>query len=402
MNVSKKIEPKEWMLDPRCQKIMTVLNGDKEEPQALFVGGCVRDILLDKKLSDLDIATKHKPEKVMELCQEKGFKVIPTGLDHGTVTVVVDDKVFEITTLRKDVETDGRRAIVAFSDSWKEDAARRDFTINTLLLDITGQVYDPTGQGVRDMERRAVIFVGNPDQRIKEDYLRILRFFRFYAYYGSGAPDANALKACKENSEKIPNLSRERISQEFFKIAASENSPDILKLMLDNNVLSDVIGELDPRFAQLSERQYAYGLHHLPAKLYFAIGGKISVLEEAEQKYFVFTNSQKRFFKTFEDALDALDKQKNLKILAYAYGKKVVQQIVLASFKDEDVSKALKKLAEWNVPVLPINGNDVVELGIPQGKQLGEYLRKAESWWISKDFEPNRDDILEYLKKLLG
>ena len=229
--IAKTIPAQPWMISPAARRIMRILNGGAAEPLALFVGGCVRNALAGEAVTDIDIATRLTPPEVMERCAAADIRAIPTGIDHGTVTAVVDGAPFEITTLRRDVETDGRHAVVAFSQDWREDAQRRDFTMNTLLADSGGHVYDPTGQGISDLAAGRVVFVGDPAQRIAEDYLRILRFFRFHARYGKGAPDAAALAACAAAADRIATLSRERISQEFFRILAAENPAPILRLM---------------------------------------------------------------------------------------------------------------------------------------------------------------------------
>jgi len=266
MKPIKTTEPAQWMIADQTQAIMNALNAEAQN--ALFVGGCVRNLLLDEPVDDIDIATKHTPQQVQEILNAKTIKTIPTGIDHGTITAIIDDHKFEITTLRKDVETDGRRAVVAFSKEWSEDAERRDFTINTLLADTNGNIFDPTGQGISDLENRKIIFVGTPDQRIREDYLRILRFFRFHALYGAGEPDTAALKSCKTHADQIKTLSRERVTQEFFKILASKHPDSIFGIMFENNVLkefSDVDLEL---LKHLSTFQDRYGLTALSGRLW--------------------------------------------------------------------------------------------------------------------------------------
>ena len=229
------LPPPPWMQDDATQKVMHILNnavGDSQDsPQALFVGGSVRNWLLKQSVEDIDIATKLVPKEVVEKLKAGNIKVIPTGIDHGTVTAVIEGKHFEITTLRHDVETDGRHAKVGFTQSWLEDAKRRDFTMNTLLADIEGNIYDPLGCGVEDAKAGHVVFVGDASVRIKEDYLRILRFFRFHAYYGRGDMDVAALEACRGAADNISTLSRERITQELLKILSVEDPTEILSVM---------------------------------------------------------------------------------------------------------------------------------------------------------------------------
>ena len=208
---------------------------------ALFVGGCVRNALLGQPVDDIDIVSILRPDEVTKKLEAVGIKVIPTGIDHGTVTAVASGKPFEITTLRKDVETDGRHAVIEFSTDWAEDARRRDFTMNTLLMDLEGNIYDPLGCGLEDLRARRVVFVGDPRERIAEDHLRILRYFRFHALYSAGLPDKKALSACRAASDKIAGLSKERITQEFFKILSVDNQAEILALMFDNGILLPLI-----------------------------------------------------------------------------------------------------------------------------------------------------------------
>ena len=229
------------MASSASKNIFDVLQHGQNEAVVLFVGGCVRNALLGEDVSDIDLATKFTPQTVMALLKKAGIKVIPTGIGHGTVTAVLEGQEFQITTLRKDVETDGRHAIVVYTDDWVEDARRRDFTLNTLLADIDGRIFDPLGRGIGDLEKRKIIFVGEPSERIQEDYLRILRFFRFSSIYGKGRPDVKALAACKTFAQKIKTLSKERVTSEFLKIITSPSSGKTLRLMRDNNVLKDLI-----------------------------------------------------------------------------------------------------------------------------------------------------------------
>lgn len=269
---AKTIRIQPWMNAPETKAVMGALYGEEggDEPLALFVGGCVRNALLAEPVEDIDLATKLTPDEVTQRLEAAGIKVIPTGIDHGTVTAVLNGRGFEITTLRKDIETDGRRAVVAFAETWREDAERRDFTMNTLLADDLGNVYDPIGRGLSDLEARKVIFVGQAEQRIEEDYLRILRFFRFHALYGVGKPDEAALKACKAHATHISSLSAERITQEFFKIISVDKPVDVLGVMLDNNILPELLRAKDQLefFGQFCDFQKRYGLISISSRLY--------------------------------------------------------------------------------------------------------------------------------------
>ncbi|HEU5482921.1 MAG TPA: CCA tRNA nucleotidyltransferase, partial [Sphingomicrobium sp.] len=209
-----------------------------------YVGGAVRDGLLGLPVNDVDLATRLRPDEVVERLQVAGLKAVPTGFDHGTVTAVSDGHPYEVTTLRRDVETFGRRATVAYTDDWSEDAARRDFTINALMADpATGEVFDYFG-GLDDLEERHVRFIGDPFERIAEDHLRILRFFRFHARFGRGVPDSAALRACTERANDLMALSRERIADELLKLLAVDDPSPTVRAMLDCDVLKPVLPEI--------------------------------------------------------------------------------------------------------------------------------------------------------------
>ena len=226
----------DFINDPTSKKIMSLLN--KEGDFARFVGGCVRDSLINIRTNDIDIATKHKPENIIEILSSNSIKVIPTGFDHGTVSIFTDTFNFEITTLRSDTETDGRHAKVSFTDSWEEDSKRRDFTINSIYLSPNGDIFDPN-DGTLDLIKRHIVFIGDPRERIQEDYLRILRYFRFCGYYGDeDMPSSSpALKACEELSSKLVNLSPERVQSEFLRILIAPQAKKNIIAMSDAGIL---------------------------------------------------------------------------------------------------------------------------------------------------------------------
>ena len=226
-----------WLTGPATVAVFDALEAAGGPDCARFVGGSVRNALVGRPVDDFDIATRLKPEETMAALKRAGIKVVPTGLAHGTVTAVSGKKPYEITTLRRDVETDGRRAVVAFTDDWAEDAARRDFRLNALYADQTGAIFDPTGQGVADALSGRVVFVGDPRTRIEEDYLRILRFFRFYAWYGRSTPDSEGLAACTAHAEGLTRLSAERVSKELLKLLAAPDPRPAVHAMAQAGVL---------------------------------------------------------------------------------------------------------------------------------------------------------------------
>ena len=232
-----------WLTAAATRKVMAALEAEGGPDVARFVGGCVRNSLMGRAVDDVDIATRLEPQAVMAALKAAGLKAVPTGLDHGTVTAVAEAQPFEITTLRRDVTTDGRRATVAFTTDWAEDAGRRDFHINALYADGEGRVFDPTGHGLADIAARRVAFVGDAGRRIREDRLRILRFFRFHAWYGAGDPDAAGLAACVEEAGGLGELSAERVSKELLKLLAAPNPVPTVEVMAHTGVLARLLPE---------------------------------------------------------------------------------------------------------------------------------------------------------------
>lgn len=386
MKAVKQIDPPEWMIRQSTESVMHAIGGYDNPASALFVGGCVRDELLGRPVHDIDIATIHTPPQIISLLEKAGIKAIPTGIDHGTITAVSNGKSFEITTLRRDVETDGRHAVIAFTTDWAEDAQRRDFTFNTLLADCEGRIYDPTGQGVDDLERRSVIFVGDAQQRIREDYLRILRFFRFHAQVGKGAPDDAALAACRAEAGNMGGLSRERITQELFKLLSVADPAPTLSLMFENKVLADLPdGDFQANImTRLCECQTHCQAFDLPARL-FVLGG---LKERFFEQYCVLSNAQKKDITSLSKAHESFDEisEKMLKLLIYKYKNKIALQslfirLIEAGTFDEDL---VELAATWEAPTFPITGEDLIAEGVPQGPELGRRLKELEEQWLER------------------
>lgn len=392
--------------------VMDLLNEGGSGPQALMVGGCVRNALLGLPVADVDIATRLTPEDVTERLERAGIRVVPTGIAHGTVTAVVDHKSYEITTLRRDVSTDGRRATVAFTDDWAEDARRRDFTMNTLLMDMDGRVYDPLGMGMADLEARRVVFVGEPAERIAEDYLRVLRFFRFHACYGAGEPDPAALSACAAAADKISTLSRERITQEFVRIVMAGNAVDIILVMIKNNILNDIFNvryqqEILRRLVDLQQRFVWPGL---AARLVVVAGfdpGHLAVMERS----LVFSNAVRA--ETESVAAAALNLnfglEKQIKELKYKYKTEISTQAILlaaardgAAADDPALTAAMDLARCWQPPAFPLTGQDLLAAGTPQGPEVGRVLATVEAWWIEHDFTPDRAACLGRAEQVRG
>lgn len=391
MKPASKLDIQDWMTSKEASAVMEALG----DGNALFVGGCVRNALLGKTVDDIDIATTLTPDEVTKRLEKAGIKAVPTGIEHGTVTAVMDGKPFEITTLRKDVETDGRHAVVAFSTDWAEDAARRDFTINTLLADQKGNIFDPLGQGLDDLRARNVVFVGDPAQRIAEDHLRILRYFRFHALYASGDPDKDALQACKDAGDKIPSLSKERITQEFFKILSVDDPVSVLKIMFDHNILKQFSKpEYDAELlGHVCDFQNRYGLAFVSARLWVLAGFKEANLQSFEELLLI----PKVFKKDIEAiaavlALPDLSEDHAVKVAVYKFGRVGAAQALMIELAQDRVMngyapKALEIIQKWDIPNFPVSGEDLIKKGVPQGPELGRELERLEEEWIERGFK---------------
>jgi poly(A) polymerase len=395
------------MTSAPAKAVMAALsNWDKDDPAALFVGGCVRNALTGHVVDDIDIATIWLPQEIIEKLENVGIRAIPTGIEHGTITAVADGMAFEITTLRRDVETDGRRAVVAFTQDWAEDAARRDFTMNTLLADGTGNIFDPTREGLADLKAGRVVFVGNPAQRIAEDYLRILRFFRFHALYGMGMPDSAGLAACSAAADKIVRLSRERITQEMLRILGAPDPASILQTMFDNNVMRDLPDHayLPSALKRLCLLQYRYRAPDNIARLAVVAGTNPSHISRLE-KYFTFSRQQYRILELVSQLAITLAPvtEKRIKTFIYKHGSGITIQAVLIYYAQRNTvpETYFESLLEWQPPSLPVSGDDVTTLGISPGPEVGRLLGALEEWWIEQNFTPSRMECMDKLGALM-
>lgn len=380
-----KIRPPAWMQTPELAKILDILNHD--DINARMVGGCIRNHFFNKYVYDIDIACIFEPQKTISLLQEKGVRTIPTGIKHGTIAAHVNGHNFEITTLRQDTQTDGRHATVAFTDSWTEDAKRRDFTINALYADRDGSLYDPLGTGLSDIQNKIVRFIGNPDERIKEDYLRILRFFRFYAEYHSGEPDKEALQACTGNRDGLSTLSDERIADELFKILGSAHASKAITVMQDNHFFN-----LPPHSSEQIET-----LIHDQTKL-----EKQNILTRYNllniDKKYIKNNKQNKFIYNLNEFIEMYDG--SVEKALYLYNREVVIQGLLTlkaqgqDIKDHTISQAMT----LKRPEFPIVAADIQQAyGLGEGRDLGKKLKEAEKIWIESGFKLSRQDILARL-----
>ena len=396
------IAPQPWMVEPATRAVLGALSAGGVEVR--FVGGSVRDALLGRPIGDIDIATPASPERVIDLLEKSGIKVVPTGLAHGTVTAVVPPRHFEITTLRRDVETYGRRARVAFDADWAADAARRDFTINAIFLAPDGRIDDPVG-GLAYLRARRVRFVGDPATRIAEDLLRLLRYYRFEARFGTGIGDPQARAACRTAAHLLPTLSRERIAQELIKLLDTPDPIAVLRMMQEDGVLAVVLPEAH-RLDRL-RRLIAIELGPDPLR-------RLAALIEVDGEGAVALAARLRFSNAWRDRMQDLsppwpldpqgDVQAQRRAL-YWLGVERYRDLALLLAAEGEVSRSrlveLLDLARaWTPPVFPLAGCDVTALGIPAGERVGRLLAAARDWWEASDFTPDRAACLAYLREL--
>lgn len=347
-----------------------------------YVGGAVRDDLLDLPVSDVDLATRLRPEEVVERLQAAGIKAVPTGFEHGTVTAVSDGHPYEVTTLRRDVETYGRHATVAFTDDWREDAGRRDFTINALMADPqTGEIFDYFG-GLADLDQRQVRFIGDPFERIAEDHLRILRFFRFHARFGRGAPDDAALEACTARANDLMALSRERIADELLKLLGVDDPSPTVEVMLDRAILKPVLPEIDAGAVEslrsLVSAEREAGIEPDPLRRFAALLPRDpKVAETIAARLKLSNRARKRLACAAEPQLDAAPRA-----TAYRAGVGCAVDRLLIGGRAAEA----KDIAGWSPPRLPISGGTLIKRGVPEGPAVSRTLRRIEDDWIEAGF----------------
>lgn len=372
----------DWRSRSGLDALTQVLGG--ELGLSRFVGGAVRDALLGIPVADVDLATALSPDEVMTRLRAAGIRAVPTGIEHGTITAVLDSGPVEVTTLRRDVSTDGRHATVAFTDDWREDAARRDFTMNALYADpTTGALYDYFG-GLEDLAARRVRFIGDPLRRIAEDHLRILRFFRFLARFGD-TPDPEGLDACTARARDLMALSRERIRDELLKLLVARDAVAVTALMLERGILEPVVPEIVTagRLSDLADREARLGAAPDPVRRLAAllprdpaagdlIGARLK-LSNAQRKRLVLALTEGGT----EDA----------RALAYRIGREAAEdRLLLAATDDTEAAHGWEQLTGWDIPRLPLTGGALVARGLAKGPDVARALRAVEDQWIAEAF----------------
>ena len=373
-----KLEPSAWLDRPGIKRLLKAL--DAKSGTVRFVGGAVRDLLLDEDPGDLDLATTLSPQEVIRRLEAAGIKAVPTGIEHGTITAVSSGTLVEVTTLRSDVSTDGRRATVAFTGDWQADAGRRDFTINALYADpFSGELFDYYG-GIDDLKSRTVRFIGEPLQRIAEDHLRILRYFRFHARYGHGGPDPAAIAACCERANDLMALSRERIADELLKLLALPDPTPTVRLMLACNLFAPVLPEIESadRLAALvaAEREAAIAPDPV-RRLAALLPADPAAAERTAARLKLSNKARKRL-----SSAANVDLGQGPRPLAYRLGTEgALDRLLLASRTDESA-----EILRWTPPRLPISGGELIERGVPQGPDVARLLRRIEDDWEKAGF----------------
>jgi len=397
-----------WLARPDTARVFAALEESGVETRA--VGGAVRNTLLGLPVTEVDLATTALPHQVMALARKAGLKAVPTGIEHGTVTIVADGTPFEVTTLRRDVETFGRHATVAFTKDWEEDARRRDFTLNALYAGSDGTVFDPLG-GYEDVVAGRVRFIGDAEARIKEDYLRILRFFRFNAYYGKGPFDAAGLQASIRLRGGMAQLSAERIAGEIKRILAAPEAKRAVEALFDYGLLVAVIGGVPrlERFKRLGAIEEALGRG--PDAMLRLAALAVFIAEDADRlaAQLHLSNAERAVLArgAGDHAETGLPEEDAAKRLLYRLGAAGYSAVVLIAWADSGAApsdrswrEALTLSARWQAPVFPLKGSDLAALGEAEGPALGALLRRLEAEWVAEGFAADRDRLLVRAKEI--
>ena len=391
------------MEKPETRRIIDLFGSAEVEMR--FVGGCVRDSLFGREIGDIDIATAARPETVQEMLHGAGIKSVPTGIQHGTLTAIVGEQAFEITTYRRDLETDGRHAVVSFSTDWKEDAARRDFTINALSITPGGTLCDPLG-GAADLRAGRIRFVGEAKRRVREDILRILRWFRFYAHFGNHPPDAEALEACRGFAYRIPDLSGERVQHELLRLLEAADPLPSLRLMQETDVIDAVLGRgrrLD-LLAGLCEVEQKTATARDRVLRLAALLGQNSVANTMAVRLRLSNKESRRIAEALSEtpaltpAITMRERRRLLYLLNVGAAEDRIRLAWATSPRDDRWADWLEMNRRFDRPVFPLTGRDIDWL--PEGPEIGEMLKLVEAWWIAEDFAPGRKACLRQLARL--
>jgi poly(A) polymerase len=380
-----------WLTAPATTVVMDALEAAGGRDCARFVGGCVRNTLMGRPADDIDIATELTPDEVLAALTAAGLKAVPTGIEHGTVTAIAKKQPFEITTLRRDVTTDGRRATVAFTDDWRQDAERRDFRLNALYADREGNVFDPIGGGVEDAEFGRIIFVGDPEERIREDYLRILRFFRFFAWYGRGEVNGPALLACGKLKDGIAQLSAERITKELLKLFAAPDPRPALRLARRVGVAQEIL------LGEVNRARWVNIIGLDPEgdpilRLAAALNDDPALRRHQLSRLRLSNAEQARLDAAIDESVPVgLDMSaRQARAALYRIGKQAFDDRVRLRWAEEparpEAARELLAIAgTWTRPKFPLGGKEAMAAGL-DGPAVGKALKAVEDWWVDEDF----------------
>lgn len=409
-----KLPKADWLQRRGLSALIAALDG-----KARYVGGAVRDTLLGQEVKDVDIATPLLPDDVMERLKAADITVIPTGIEHGTVTAVLPDGPVEITTLRRDVSTDGRRATVAFSEDWQEDAARRDFTINALFADPETLEISDYFDGLEDLEARRVRFIGSAKERIAEDHLRIMRYFRFLARFGQHDVDQETFDACRRAARELEKLSRERIADELTKLLGTDDPLYAIEEMIAADVFEHIVSAIDPEAVQvlaplmLREEKHEVtpsAVRRLIGLLPKDAGQAVEIakslrmskkMQKAVIDRLVVTPAKAGVQSNKDSSADTLDSglrgssvdaptPATIRALAYWHGKEAARDRALLFGADEDIAAMLQQLEGWEPPTFPLTGGDLIAQGMEPGPEVSETLKKLEREWVENGFQMER------------
>ena len=394
-----------------AQILFSYINLNDQENKIKFVGGCVRKAICGEIIDDIDLATSLKPEEIKLRLSKKNIKIIDTGISHGTITVILNNKKFEITTLRQDVSTDGRHANVEFTSSWQEDASRRDFTINAIYSDIEGRIYDPFN-GISDLQNGNVIFIGSPEERMQEDYLRILRYFRFFTQYSKKNYDESIIRSIKKHINGINKISNERIFDELKKILKLEN----LYNLFSEDSSKEIILNIFPQFKYYERLKQLSKLNHKLINKYdnYLVLALIILDQSDNYDYFChkykISKKIKSRFKNISENYEKLNDNKfynyeNIKKLVYLLGKEYVIDLLLFSLctnlkiKNVDFENLINYVENYKIPKFPLSGDDLKEHGYKTGEMIGKKLKSLEEEWIKNNFIMKKKELEKFIIK---
>jgi poly(A) polymerase len=395
-----------WMTAPETRRLLAALG------EGRFVGGAVRNALLGIPVTDIDIAVPMPPEETVKRLEKAEIKFVATGWEHGTVTAILGGQPFEVTSLRRDVETDGRHAIVAFTDDWEEDSTRRDFTMNALYAGADGEIFDYHG-GIQDLIAGRVRFVGDASARIREDYLRLLRLFRFYACYGKGEMDADALRAAAAAKQGLGQLSGERIAKELLRLLECSNPVPALRMMAASGILSELL----PYALRLPRLEQLVGIeadNQFPPDALLRLAAILPDEADTARKVaerLKLSNAERARLEALALPGDKIPSQLSaaeVRRLLYRIGAPRFRDLVLLSWAAGSRGPAmhwrmLLSIADgWERPRFPLTGHEAMAAGVAEGPEVGRLLGLVEAWWLDEDFAPDHAQLIEKLKSLIG